>query len=163
MNTKEIFEDIQGRVSGVAGYEEPEVGDAWIQVDPDHWHSVARFLRDDDKLRFDMCLLVTGLDYPDEKWVVVYHLHSQPHNQRTIIKVDLPHDDEPSLDSVHDVWPAANWHERETLDLMGIQFRGHPNPTRILCPDDWVGYPLRKDYEFPTEYRGIPYERNEKI
>ncbi|MEQ8764267.1 MAG: NADH-quinone oxidoreductase subunit C [Planctomycetota bacterium] len=162
MNTKEIFEDIQGRISGVVSIEEPEIGDPWIQIDPAQWHDVALFLRDDEKLRFNMCLLVTGLDWPDEKWTVVYHLHSQEHNQRVTIKVDLPRT-EPIVDSVHDVWSAANWHERETFDLMGIEFRGHPNPTRILCPDDWVGHPLRKDYEFPTEYRGIPYERNEKI
>ena len=58
--------------------------------------------------------------------------------------------------SVTDIWPAAEWHERETFDLLGVSFDEHPDLRRILCPDDWVGHPLRKDYVFPTEYEGIP-------
>ena len=62
----------------------------------------------------------------------------------------------PIVASVQAIWPAANWHEREAFDLLGIQFEGHPDLRRILCADDWVGFPLRKDYEFPREYHGIP-------
>jgi NADH-quinone oxidoreductase subunit C len=62
----------------------------------------------------------------------------------------------PSIPSVSSVWPAADWHEREAYDLMGIDFAGHPDQRRILCPDDWEGHPLRKDYDFPLEYHGIP-------
>jgi len=61
----------------------------------------------------------------------------------------------PEVDSVSDVWAIADWHEREAYDLVGIRFLGHPNPKRILCPEDWVGHPLRKDYEFPLEYHDI--------
>jgi NADH-quinone oxidoreductase subunit C len=60
------------------------------------------------------------------------------------------------IPSVADIWSAADWHEREAYDLMGVTFTGHPDPRRILCPDDWEGHPLRKDYEFPLEYHGIP-------
>jgi len=60
------------------------------------------------------------------------------------------------LPSVADIWPAADWHEREVFDLFGVIFDGHPDPRRILCPDDWVGHPLRKDYEHPLEYHSIP-------
>ena len=78
-----------------------------------------------------------------------------------VLKVELPRwqndreGDLPVLASVADVGRSADWHEREAYDLMGIQFSGHPNMRRILCPEDWVGYPLRKDYEFPLEYHGI--------
>ena len=91
------------------------------------------------------------------------------------IKVKVPRDN-PHVASVADVWPTADWHEREAYDLMGIVFDGHPDsvedsdgrhPRRILCPDDWVGHPLRKDYVFPMEYHGIPavteYEQTRPI
>jgi len=71
------------------------------------------------------------------------------------IKVRVPRD-APHVRSVADVWSTADWHEREAFDLLGVTFDQHPDPRRILCPDDWVGHPLRKDYEFPTEYQGIP-------
>ena len=71
------------------------------------------------------------------------------------IRVRTPRDN-PHIPSVVDVWPAANWHEREAFDLLGIVFDSHPDLRRILCCDDWVGHPLRKDYEFPLEYHGIP-------
>ncbi|MEW6249895.1 MAG: NADH-quinone oxidoreductase subunit C [Planctomycetota bacterium] len=64
--------------------------------------------------------------------------------------------------SVGDVWPAAEWHEREAYDLLGVQFEQHPDLRRILCPDDWRGFPLRKDYEFPKEYHGIPSAATEE-
>jgi NADH-quinone oxidoreductase subunit C len=71
------------------------------------------------------------------------------------IRLRVPRD-QASAPSVADVWPAAEWHEREVFDMFGVTFEGHPDLRRILCPDDWVGYPLRKDYEFPLEYQGIP-------
>lgn len=71
------------------------------------------------------------------------------------IRVDVDRD-HPHLPSVADVWPAADWHEREAFDLLGLVFDGHPDLRRILCCEDWVGHPLRKDYEFPLEYHGIP-------
>ena len=73
----------------------------------------------------------------------------------TPIKVFCPRDN-PSVPSVADLWPAADWHEREAYDMFGIVFDGHPDLRRILCADDWEGFPLRKDYVFPREYHGIP-------
>ncbi len=72
-----------------------------------------------------------------------------------VLKVDLSREN-PVVDSLTSVWRGANWHEREAFDLVGIQFTGHPNLVRILCAEDWVGHPLRKDYDYPTEYHGIP-------
>lgn len=133
---------------------------------------VCRFLRDDPRLRFDLLNDVCGVDYlePDPKKLakagfephleVVYQLSSVAHpGRRLTLKVLLPRSnppgDLPEVPSVTGVWPAADWHERECYDLVGVRFAGHPDPRRILLNDDWVGHPLRKDYEFPLEYHGI--------
>ena len=150
-----------------------EAKDPWIEVAADAIHVVAEFLKDDDRLRFDHLNDLTGVDYcePDPKKAkkfghdphleVVYHLSSYSRKHSAVIKVVLPRwkDDIegqiPEIDSVADVWGIADWHERECYDLMGVRFRNHPNLRRILCPEDWVGHPLRKDYEMPLEYHGI--------
>jgi NADH-quinone oxidoreductase subunit C len=135
-------------------------------VEASAWHDVALFLRDDPRLRFDWLRCVTGVDHLEDKLLTaIYELHavSRPPDADGLwtiggeiaIKVRVPRDN-PHIPSVADIWPAANWHEREAFDLLGIIFDGHPDPRRILCPDDWEGHPLRKDYEFPLEYHGIP-------
>jgi len=147
--------------------------DPWIEVAPDALVDVALFLRDDERLQFDHLNDLCGVDYlePDPKKAkkfdyephleVVYNLSSFTLKHRTKIKVILPRwkDDVenqlPEVASVSSVWGIADWHEREAYDLVGIRFIGHPNPRRILCPEDWVGHALRKDYEFPLEYHGV--------
>ncbi len=131
----------------------------------DGWSDIARFLRDDGRMRFNMLQCVTALDLlEDNKLAAVYDLFSVPVvgvgpcatlRQHFAIRVEVDRD-APHIPSVSGIWPAAEWHEREAYDMMGIVFDDHPNLTRILCPDDWEGYPLRKDYEFPLEYHGIP-------
>ncbi|MFL5340864.1 MAG: NADH-quinone oxidoreductase subunit C [Gemmataceae bacterium] len=134
---------------------------------------VCRYLRDEPVLRFDMLSCISGVDYlePDPKKApkfgfephteVVYHLQSYMHAHRFVVKVLLPRwkDDKPGqlpeVPSVSSIWAVANWHEREVYDLSGVWFTGHPDLTRILLAEDWVGHPLRKDYEFPLEYHGI--------
>ena len=92
---------------------------------------------------------------------VVYHLSSTVKKHTLVLKVMLPRwkDDQPGqlpeVPSVADVWRTADWHEREVFDLSGVRFTGHPDLRRILCPEDWVGHALRKDYEMPLEYHGI--------
>ena len=92
---------------------------------------------------------------------VVYHLSSIAKKHTLVVKVMLPRwkNDEagqlPEVPSVVNVWRAAEWHEREVYDLSGVWFAGNPDMRRILCPEDWVGHPLRRDYEFPLEYHGI--------
>ena len=120
---------------------------------------VAQMLRDDEDLRFEFCASVSGVNYPDDEgreMHVVYHLLSMTFNRRVRLEVTCP-DADPHVPSLVSVYPTADWHERETWDMFGIQFDGHPSMTRILMPDDWPGHPQRKDYPLggiPVEYKG---------
>lgn len=158
--------------SGITG-SNLEALDPWIEVSPEKLVDLCRYLRDETDLQFNMLNCISAVDYfePDPKKAakagfdphleVVYHLWSLPHKTSLVVKVMLPRwkDDEegalPEVPTVSGVWSGADWHEREVYDLSGINFVGHPNLRRILCPEDWVGYPLRKDYEMPLEYHGI--------
>lgn len=147
------------------------VKDPWIQVAADRIAEVARFLHDDADLQFDALNDLCGSDWletdpkkktPCEPHVeVVYHLYSYTHKHYCKVKVKTPRwpDDKPGqlprIPTVSQIWGIADWHERECYDLVGIEFTGHPNLRRILCPEDWEGHPLRKDYEFPLEYHGV--------
>jgi len=115
---------------------------------------VCRFMRSDERLLMDHLELLGGVDYKD-RIEVVYVLTSLKHGHRYTLKCRLPREN-PCVRSVESVWAAANWHEREAFDMFGIVFEGHSDPRRILCPDDWEGYPLRKDYKSPTRYRDMP-------
>ena len=120
---------------------------------------VMRALRDEPALRFEMCLGVSGVHYPADagrELHAVYPLLSITHNRRIRVEVAAP-DADPHLPSVVSVYPTNDWHERETWDMFGIVFDGHPALTRILMPDDWPGHPQRKDYPLggiPVEYKG---------
>lgn len=145
-------------------------------ISPERWPDVARFLRDDPRLNFNMLNCISAIDLlAENKLGCVYDLSTiaapdltrpVPWTHRFAVRV-VTDRDHPRIPSVAAVWPAADWHEREAFDLIGIVFDGHPDPRRILCPDDWEGHPLRKDYAFPTEYHGIPatteYELNSPI
>ncbi len=116
-------------------------------------------LRDDPELRFEVCTGVSGVHYPTDdgrELHAVYHMLSITHNRRIRLEVSAP-DADPHIPSITSVYPANNWHERETWDFFGIIFDGHPALTRIEMPDDWRGHPQRKDYPLggiPVEYRG---------
>jgi NADH-quinone oxidoreductase subunit C len=121
--------------------------------------AVAKVLRDDEKLRFELLSGVSGVHYPDDagrELHAVYHLLSMTHNRRIRVEVTAP-DSDPHIPSVVPTYPTADWHERETFDFFGIVFDGHPALTRIQMPDDWPGHPQRKDYPLggiPVEYKG---------
>lgn len=123
-------------------------------IDPPAILEVAQFMRNDDRLQMDHLELLGGVDYKD-RIETVYILYSMIHRHRYTLKCRLSRED-PRLPTVESVWRVANWHEREAYDMFGIVFEGHSDFRRILCPDDWEGYPLRKDYKFPTRYRDMP-------
>jgi NADH-quinone oxidoreductase subunit C len=147
--------------------------DPWIEVTPAGLVEVCQYLRTEPDLSFEMLNCITGVDYfePDPKKAakatfqphteVVYHLSSISKKHSLVLKVMLPRwkDDQPGelpeVPSVISVWKGAEWHEREVYDLSGVNFIGNANLRRILCPEDWEGHPLRKDYEMPLEYHGI--------
>ncbi|HVH22859.1 MAG TPA: NADH-quinone oxidoreductase subunit C [Pseudonocardia sp.] len=134
-------------------------GEITFYVQRERIRDVCRTLRDDDGLRFELCSSVSGVDYGvdvEQRLHVVYHLLSMTYRRRIRLEVALDVDD-PHLPSVVEVYPTADWHERETWDMFGIVFDGHPALTRILMPDDWDGHPQRKDYPLggiPVEYKG---------
>jgi NADH-quinone oxidoreductase subunit C len=134
-------------------------GEITFHVARDRLVDVARALRDEPSLRFELCSGVSGVHYPDEtgrELHAVYHLTSITHNRRIRLEVVAP-DADPHIPSVFAVYPTADWHERETWDFFGIVFDGHPALTRIEMPDDWPGHPQRKDYPLggiPVEYKG---------
>jgi len=109
---------------------------------------IARYLHDDPDLYFDYLIDVCGVDYlgkKEKRFEIVYQLYSIKHRRAIRLKAEVSEGD-PTIDSVTPVWVGASWHERETFDLYGIKFKGHPDLRRILLPEDWEGHPLRKDY-----------------
>lgn len=134
-------------------------GELTIYVPREELLQVVRAFRDDAFLRFEVCVSVSGVHYPQETGAelhVVYHLLSYTHNRRVRLEVTCPEED-PHVPSVVAVYPMTDYHERETWDMFGIIFDGHPSLTRILMPDDWRGHPQRKDYPLggvDVEYKG---------
>lgn len=132
-------------------------GELTLHVKRENLVDVAMILR--DTLLFEVCMGVSGVHYPtdlDRELHAVYHLLSMTHNRRIRLEVSAP-DSDPHIPSVVEVWAGNNWNERETFDMFGIIFDGHPGLTRILMPDDWRGHPQRKDYPLggiPVEYKG---------
>jgi NADH-quinone oxidoreductase subunit C len=135
----------------------------------EHIVDFARMLRDEPGLRFEMCLGVNGVHYPEDKGRelhAVYPFLSITHNRRIRVEVTAP-DANPHIPSIVGIYPSNDWHERETWDFFGIVFDGHPSLTRIEMPDDWAGHPQRKDYPLggiPVEYKGatIPAPDNRR-
>ncbi|KZF05666.1 NADH-quinone oxidoreductase subunit C [Rhodococcus sp. EPR-157] len=134
-------------------------GEMTLHVRREHLLQVATDLRNEPGLRFEMCLGVNGVHYPQNtgrELHASYPLLSITHNRRVRLEVSVPESD-PHIPSLVGIYPTNDWHERETYDFFGIQFDGHPSLTRIQMPDDWVGHPQRKDYPLggiPVEYKG---------
>jgi NADH-quinone oxidoreductase subunit C len=130
------------------------LGEVTIEVDPEDWLDVARRLRDEPQLAFDMLIDLCGVDYSaykDGAWdgrrfAVVLHLTSVQRNHRLRVRTFCADDALPMLASLVDIWPAANWFEREAFDLYGIVFEGHPDLRRLLTDYGFIGHPFRKDF-----------------
>jgi NADH-quinone oxidoreductase subunit C len=174
MTAAEIIALLEEKFGSSITAKSAEALDPFVAVEPARLVEVCTFLRDDPRLKFEILNDISGVDYlePDPKKVakagfephleVVYHLSSFSFpGRRFTLKLVLPRWKDnvvgqlPEVPTLCGVWRTADWQEREVYDLVGVTFLGHPDPTRILLGDDWVGHPLRKDYEFPLEYHGI--------
>jgi NADH-quinone oxidoreductase subunit C len=133
-------------------------GELTLHLERDRVAEICEVLRDDPALRFELLSSVSGVDYPDqaERLHVAYHVTSMTYRRRIRLEVSVTAED-PHVPSVTATYPTADWQERETWDMFGVVFDGHPGLTRILMPDDWDGHPQRKDYPLggvPVEYKG---------
>lgn len=155
--TEELYEYLNTHFPDDQLVLEPkDTGESWITVAPEPLLGFMKFLRDDPPLRFDVLMSLSGVHYPTEEQLgATYHVYSTEFGNRLVIKVKVPieHAEIPSVESI---WKTANWHEREAWDMVGIRFEGHPNHHRILCPNDWQGHPLKKDYEAQEFYQNMP-------
>jgi len=159
------YDEVVDRLTETAGTDIVErvvvhADELTLHVDRANLVPVMRALRDQPDLRFEMCVSVSGVHFLEDEGAelhVAYHLLSITHGGRRLrVEVSAP-DADPHIPSVVGIYPGADWHERETWDMFGVVFDGHPALTRILMPDDWAGHPQRKDYPLggiPVEYKG---------
>ncbi|MDA8423411.1 MAG: NADH-quinone oxidoreductase subunit C [Nitrospiraceae bacterium] len=144
---KTIEEKFAGEVLGTTSH----AGQVGVMLKKERIKDICLFLRDEPSLKMDHLADLTAVDYSQypgdtgPRFEVVYNMISTVHRHRIRLKVRVPEED-PRIDTVSSIWNTANWHERETYDLMGIKFEGHPDLRRILMPEDWEGHPLRKEY-----------------
>ncbi len=132
-------------------------GDETISIDRDYIVPVCKFIRDDPRLKMQMLVDVTAVDYLGEepRFEVVYHFKSLAMGQRLRVKARVPEGD-CRIDSIHELWLCANWYERECFDMYGIHFNNHPNLKRLLMYEEFEGYPLRKDYPVDGQQPRVP-------
>ena len=126
-----------------------------LELKADQWFEIATFMKEDPNLSFDQLECITGIDLGEESSLQSrYNFHSMEHRHK--VEILISHDrNEPKVASVETIWRIGDWFERETYDMFGIIYEGHRDLRRILCPDDWEGWPLRKDYEGQELYHGI--------
>ena len=154
------------QVSGCqARAERREVGDSSLWIESAHVRPVCSTLKNSPEYDMTTLQVITGCDYED-RIEVSYLLASFTKNSEIMLKTKLPKltpTTVPKIESVCGVWKSANFLERECFDMLGVEFSGHPDLRRILCPDDWTGYPLRKDYRVQKEYNGMVVNPEDKI
>jgi len=127
----------------------------FIQLNSENWKEIAEFLKSDSELKFDSCQCITGIDLGvEENLEAHYNFHSMKHKHKIEIRIAVDRK-KPIIPSVEQVWRIADWFEREVYDMYGIKFKGHRDLRRMLLPEDWKGWPLRKDYKTPNTYNGM--------
>jgi NADH-quinone oxidoreductase subunit C len=128
---------------------EDQHGHAVVTVVPERYREIVSFLRDEPEFACDFCDFVSAVDFGDAGLEVVTHLHSTVHDHNVRLKVRLP-TDEPTLPTLSELFPTADWHEREAMEMFGVRFEGHPQPVKLLLPEPFEGHPLRKDFPLMT-------------
>ena len=156
MTFEEIVALLDTKASGKASVIE---GKTVISVSPENWSEISSVLKNESKLNFDYLMCISAYDKGDSKvYGAAYNFYSTVNNHYLEVQVEA--EDGAPIPSVVELWKAADWHEREAYDMMGLKFEGHPDLKRILLSDDWEGYPLRKDYKEPDYYRGMPVPKD---
>ena len=131
-----------------------EQNSEWVQIKPENWYNIAKYLKKNEDLYFDSLQCNTGVDLEQGMLESRYNLHSMKHLHAIEIRIKVSIE-KPDIPSVESIWRVADWFERETYDMFGINFTGHRDLRRILLPEDWDGWPLRKNYEEQETYHGI--------
>jgi NADH-quinone oxidoreductase subunit C len=161
MEPAAIFERLQQRFGGNVLEISLKPPGPFAAIKPEALLDICRYFRDDPDMAMDCLSNQTGVDRKDCV-EVVYHLFSYRLRHEVVLKIRLPRE-KPSIPTVEDIWKSANWMEREIFDLLGVTFDGHGDMRRILMPEDWPGFPLRKDFVEPAEYHGISTVRESPI
>ncbi len=163
MTTVEIHERLKARFGDDVGpLTEPKI-DAFCTVKRERIVEICRFLKAEPGLEMDFLEDLTAVDWPKRNVIeVVYHLVSYVHRHAIVLKVEADRA-APVVPTVEGVWKTANWFEREVYDLFGVDFPGHPDLRRLMLPDDWVGHPLRKDYQEQGGWHGISNVRENPL
>ena len=130
-----------------------------LLIDADSWKEVSKFIKNDKEMKFDYLMSISSYDKEEGGlYGVAYNFHSTSLKHYLEIRIEVSSEQE--IESIAHIWRAADWHEREAYDMMGIKFINHPDMKRILLPEDWEGYPLRKDYKTPNYYNGMPVPKD---
>ena len=154
MTSKEIKKTLDRQFPGSV-IENVDFAERQVELKPDQWLEIATFLKNDPGLSFDQLECVTGIDTGEDGPLQSrYNLHSMEYRHKIEVVISLDRSN-PKVASIEQVWRVGDWFERETYDMFGIIYEGHRDLRRILCPEDWEGWPLRKDYEPQETYHGI--------
>jgi NADH-quinone oxidoreductase subunit C len=158
---QKVSEILEVKFPGIVIQPEEQHND-YIQIQSEQWKEIAQFIKNDPALKFDSCQCITGLDLGIEEGLEVrYNFHSMILKHKIEIRIAVERK-KPFVPSVEQIWRTADWFEREVYDMYGIRFKGHRDLRRMLLPEDWKGWPLRKDYKTPNIYNGMKVQKVRK-